>query len=175
VNSEYNYHRIDVVLKDDIPVNPIGTFKFTLVAGKIFGDLPYLLLQVHQGNETYFYNSNAFNLMNEYEFVSDMYANLLVKHHFEGFFLDKIPGIRKLKWRTLVSAKAVIGTMTNANKKANALNTFTVPYPKPYVEVGAGIENIFKLFEVDAIWRLTYRDAPHVPNFGVRFGLEIEF
>ena len=175
VNSEYDYHRVDIALKDNIPINPIGTFKITLMAGKIFGDLPYLLLQVHQGNETYFYNSSAFNLMNEYEFVSDMYASLSLKHHFEGFFLNKIPGIRKLKWRTLVSAKAVIGNMTEANKEANALNTFTVPFPRPYVEVGAGIENIFKLFEVDAIWRLTYRDAPNVPKFGIRFGMEIEF
>jgi len=180
IGSEYYYHRIDLIFDDDVPINPIGTFKYTIVTGKVFGTLPYLLLNVHQGNETYFYNRYAFNLMNEYEFVSDLYFSLRLRHHFEGFFLNKIPGIRKLQWRTLITAKAVVGTMTDANKATNQINMNKVtplktPYPTPYVEVGFGIENIFKFFEVDAIWRVTHRNNPTAPNFGVRFGIKIDF
>jgi len=175
LGSNYRYHKIDVVLNDRIPVNPIGTFHVTLVGRKTFGTLPYILLSVAPGNETFFYNRYAFNMMNIYEFVTDQYLSLNLRHHFEGFFLNKIPFIRKLKLREVIFANMLIGTMTDANKSANELNEFIVPYPKPFVELGFGIENILKLFEVDILWRLTYRDAPNAPNWGPRFGMKIDF
>ncbi len=175
IGSEFNYHKVEMALLDNFPVNPIGRFYLTLTGGKVIGSLPYLLLNVHQGNETFFYNRYAFNMMNEFEFVTDLYAALQVRHHFEGFFLNKIPGIRKLKWREIIFANALIGTMTDENKSANALNTFIIPFPKPYTEVGFGIENIFRLFEVDVLWRLTYRDAPMIAKWGLRFGMKVEF
>jgi hypothetical protein len=95
--------------------------------------------------------------------------------YFEGFFFNKIPGVRKLKLRELITVKAVMGGMTADNRAANALNTFTVPNRIPYVEVGAGIENILKLFRVDFIWRATYRNNPYVGNFGIRAGMSVSF
>jgi len=181
--SDYNYHKIEVALNYNFPINPIGTFNVTLVAGKTFGTLPFLLLNVLPGNETFFYNRFAFNLMNRFEFVTDMYAALHVRHHFEGYFFNKIPWVRKLKLREIIFANAVIGTMSATNKKANELNYkanelnyyFYVPFPKPYVEVGFGIENIFKLFEVDFMWRLTYRGNPYAPAWLPMFGMKLEF
>jgi hypothetical protein len=78
--------------------------------------------------------------------------------------------------REVIFANAVIGTMSDANKAANAANDyFLVPFPKPYVEVGFGIENIFKLFEVDFMWRLTYLDAPNSPSWAPMFGMKLDF
>lgn len=176
LGSDYTYHKIEVAINDNIPINPIGSLNITFVAGKTFGTLPFLLLNVQPGNETFFYNRFAFNLMNRFEFVTDMYAALHLRHHFEGYFLNKIPWVRKLKLREIIFANAVIGTMSDANKAANALNDyFYVPFPKPYVEVGFGIENIFKLFEVDFMWRLTYRDKPNAPGWVPMFGMKLEF
>jgi len=181
LGSDYKYHKIEVALNDQIPVNPIGTFHLTLVGGKVFGTLPYILLNVAPGNETFFYNRYAFNMMNRYEFITDQYIALNLRHHFEGFFLNKIPFIRKLKLREVIFANMLIGTMTDENKEANPRGQdanpypYIIPYPTPFVELGFGIENILKLFEVDILWRVTYRDAPDAPNWGPRFGMKIDF
>lgn len=175
MGSGFNYHKIDFRYRDKIAVNPIGTTYFDFFCGKVFGRLPYLMLYVPQGNETYFFNTFAFNMMNEYEFAADQYASIFLRHYFEGFFFNKIPGVRKLKLRELITVKAVMGGMTADNRAANALNTFTVPNRIPYVEVGAGIENILKLFRVDFIWRATYRNNPYVGNFGIRAGMSVSF
>jgi hypothetical protein len=175
IKGGFNYHRVDFRFRDKIPTNPIGTLYFDFFCGKVFGQLPYLLLYVPQGNETYFFNTFAFNMMNEYEFAADQYASIYVRHYFEGFFFNKIPGIRKLKLRELVTVKGVMGGMTAENRYANSLNNFIVPNRIPYVEVGAGIENILKLFRIDFIWRLTYRNNPYVGNFGIRAGMSVSF
>lgn len=178
LGSEYTYHKIEVALDDQFPVNPIGTFYLTFVAGKTFGTLPYMLLNDQPGNETFFYNRYAFNLMNRYEFITDLYFALHLHHHFEGYFLNKIPWVRKLKLREIIFANAVIGTMSSKNKEANGLGTlneFIVPYPKPYVDVGFGFENILKLIEVDFMWRLTYLDAPYAPKWAPMFGMKLAF
>ncbi len=178
LNSGFSYNRIDLILTDEYAIKPLGTLHMDITAGKIFGTLPTQLLEIFQGNETYFYNDYAFNLMNEYEFVSDMYITVSLRHHFEGFFFNKIPGFRKLKWREVIGVKAAWGTITDANKEANKYNTSITPYPIPYVEASAGIENIFKIFRVDAVFRLTHRDRPaylYTTNFGVRLGIAINF
>ncbi len=182
IGSEYNYHKIDLALSDNIPVSPIGTFHFTLITGKTFGKLPFLLLNNAQGNESYFYKRLAFNIMNENEFVADFYTSLFVRHHFEGFFLNRIPGIRKLKWREIIFANAFWGSMSDENKSSNdqenpgsSNQQFTVPYKMPYVEVGFGIENIFKVFEVNVLWRVTHRDNPDAAKWGILLGLKLDF
>jgi hypothetical protein len=175
LHSGFNYHKIDFRLRDRVPVNPIGSFYYDIFCGKVFGQLPYLMLYVPQGNETYFFNTFAFNMMNEYEFAADQYVSVFIRHYFEGFFFNKIPGVRKLKLREVITAKAMMGGMTAENRYANSLNNFIVPNHIPYVEVSAGIENILKLFRVDFIWRLTYRNNPYVGNFGVRAGMSVSF
>jgi Family of unknown function (DUF5686)/CarboxypepD_reg-like domain len=175
IKGGFNYHRLDFRIRDKFSVNPLGTMYYDVFAGKVFGQLPYLLLYVPQGNETYFFNTFAFNMMNEYEFAADQYVSVFLRHYFEGFFFNKIPGIRKLKLRELITLKATMGGMSTANRSANSLNAFIVPNRVPYVEVGAGIENILKLFRVDFIWRLTYRNNPYVGNFGIRAGMSVSF
>ena len=123
--------------------------------------------------------------MNRYEFATDAYAALHILHHFDGYFLNKIPLLRKLKWREVVGFKALIGRMSNENLAHNApnlytlndLNTYTgfrVP-TKPYMETMIGIENIFKVLRVDAIWRLSYLDNPQASRFNLRVGLDFYF
>ena len=46
---------------------------------------------------------------------------------------------------------------------------------KPYVEVGYGVENIFRFLRVDFVHRLTYLDNPNVRNFGVLFTAQFQF
>jgi hypothetical protein len=178
LNSGFKYQRIDFILTDEYAIKPLGTLHMDVTMGKIFGTLPTQLLEIFQGNETYFYNDYAFNLMNEYEFVSDMYITISLRHHLEGFFFNKIPGFRKLKWREVIGFKAAWGTISDANKKANVNNFSITPFPIPYLESSIGIENILKIFRVDAVFRITYRNRPeflYTTNMGVRLGIAIDF
>lgn len=143
-------------------------------AGKIWGNVPYVLMQLHGGNETYIYDEMAFNMMNYYEFASDQYASIGLFHHFEGLFLNKLPLLRKLKWREVISAKAVIGTVNNQNRSTlifpSSLNSLN---KGPYVETSVGIENIFKVFRVDVLFRNTYLRQNAAANIGLKFGFQL--
>ncbi|MBN2667639.1 MAG: carboxypeptidase-like regulatory domain-containing protein [Bacteroidales bacterium] len=175
INSTYNYQRLQVGWLQLVKTNPIGYFKYYFEAGKIFGTLPYPLLEMHKGNETYWYDDYAFNLMNYYEFVSDEWYSLLFTHHFEGFFLNKIPLIKELKWREVLTLKGVVGNMTEENKNYSNFPTSVQEVNTPYVEASLGIENIFTIFRVDALWRLTHLDQPNISKFGIRMKVQFEF
>jgi len=175
LNSTYNYQRVQIGWLHTIKFNPLGYFKYYAVAGKIFGTVPYPLLEMHTGNETYWYDDYAFNLMNYYEFISDEWYSLLIAHHFEGFFLNKIPLVKKLKWREVVTFKGVYGTMTDANKLYSKFPSQVQEVRQPYMEASLGIENIFTLLRVDALWRLSHLDQPNISKFGIRVKLQFEF
>lgn len=181
-HSDFYYHKVSARLSDSYKINPVGYMYYSLEAGKVFGAVPYPLLTLHPGNESYFYDQLSFNLMNYFEFASDQYVSLLLSHHFDGFFLNKIPLMRKLKWREVASAHAVIGSLSDENrgifakvsgKKEDQKYFYSFEYP--YVELGAGIENIFKLFRFDVVWRLSYMDHPNAVPFGFRGSLQLMF
>ena len=180
-NKNYNYHKFELLVKHHW-ANRLGTTKYEAKAGKVFGTAPYPLLTMHQGNQSFVYNRFAFNVMSEFEFISDQYASLSVAHHFGGLIMNRIPLIKKLKLRSLITGKILYGNISNKNRDlvllpagASSLDdryiydytvdddTFelTPSYKaseKYYLELGFGIENIFKVIRVEAIWRITQRD-----------------
>lgn len=177
LEGEFEYQKMIVVLKDKFRFGTFGFLDWRLEAGKYWGTIPFPLLELHNGNESLFYDYLAFNLMNFFEFASDEYASAMLTHHFDGFFLNKIPLFRKLKWREVASGKAVMGRL-DREKHSQALslpeNMFTLEQ-EPYVEASVGIENILKIFRVDALWRLTHLDNPNIQTFGIRTTFEIRF
>jgi hypothetical protein len=167
---------------------PIGFTNIEVEGGKIFGKgLPFPLLFVHRANQTYSYQLHAYNLMNFLEFVSDKYISLNLEHQFYGFFLNKIPLIRKLKLREVVTFKGLFGGVSDPNNPAvtddlmlfpedayGNQTTFTLE-EKPYMEVGVGITNIFKILRIDFVKRLTHLDNPHVTSFGILGKFVLDF
>lgn len=173
--SEYNYSKINLNLSDKIPINPLGVLQFNIDVGKIFGDAPYPFMQLHEGNQTYAFDDYAFNLMNYYEFVSNQYVSLMVENHFKGALLNHVPLFRRLKWREIVSIKMLFGELNQRTEDYIAFPEDLDDLDKPYMEAGVGIENIFKFFRVDAIWRLTYLDKEDVLPFGVFVKMQVRF
>lgn len=175
--SQYEYQKLVVKIDDRIRLIPLlGYTDYTIEAGRFWGRAPYPLLELHGGNATYIYDYMAYNMMNYYEFVSDEYASLWLFHHFEGLFLNKIPLLRKLKWREVVTYKILFGSVSDKNRKELIFpNTLYSLNAKPYHEVSVGIENMFKLFRVDAFWRLSYRELPNAPKFGIKAGFQLMF
>ncbi len=174
-NSKYEFYKAHINLFYKVNINPFGYSRIILDGGKIFGKIPYPLLHLHEGNETYAFDRYAFNMMNYYEFASDQYVSLFVEHHFQGFFLNRLPLFKKLKWREVVSGKGLIGTLDKKNLDVMKFPLGLTDVSKPYFEVSAGVENIFKVIRVDAMWRLSYLDNPNIEKFGIRVGLQIIF
>lgn len=173
--SQYEYYKVHLNLYYKVNINPFGYTRIILDGGKIFGTVPYPLLHLHEGNETYAFDRYAFNMMNYYEFASDQYVSLFLEHHFQGFFLNRVPLFRKLKWREVISGKGLIGSLDKRNLSVMDFPLGLTNVSKPYVELGAGIENIFKVIRIDAMWRLSYLDHPNIEKFGIRAGLQIIF
>ncbi len=173
--GEYEYHKIRLAVKQWFNIANIGWSKYMIETGKTFGTLPWPLLTLHPGNETFVFDEMAFNLMNYFEFVSDQYVSLYYTHHFDGFFLNHIPLLRKLKWREVGFFKGVIGNMSEENKSYNQLPTITNTLEKPYMEAGVGIENIFKIIRVDGIWRLSHLDNENINKFAFFVSLNFTF
>lgn len=175
-SSDYSYQRLSINLDDRIRINPIGYTNYILEAGKIWGDVPFPLMVLHAGNETIIYDWASFNTMNYFEFASDQYAQATIIHHFDGFFLNKIPLMRKLKWREVASFRGVIGSVSESNRSVllfpNELFTLN---RGPFMEAGLGIENIFKFFRADVFWRLSYLDHPGIQKVGIRITMQIMF
>ncbi len=175
--GEYDYQKVVLNLSDRIRlISLLGYTDYTAEVGKIFGAVPYPLMELHGGNETYVYDYMSFNMMKYYEFASDQYASVGLFHHFEGLLFNKVPLLKKLKWREVVTCKALWGSVNEKNRKTLIFpTTLNALGNEPYVEITAGIENIFKVFRIDALWRSTYLRPKAIDNFGVKFGFQLAF
>lgn len=175
LNSDYEYFKLRLSVSDKLETNPFGFLRYRVTGGKIFGTLPYPLLELHEGNETYAYDPLAYNMMNFYEFVSDQYISFWAEHHFQGFFLNRIPLIRWLGLREVVTGRLLFGTLDEKNSGIMEFPEGLTGLTKPYYEGSIGIENILNIFRVDAMWRLSYLDHPNIQKFGFRATMQLTF
>lgn len=176
LNSDYEYTKVVGRIYRRWQLGAVGWTRTTVEGGRIFGTLPYPLLAIHSGNETFYLDDAAFNTMNFFEFISDRYVQLVAEHHFEGLFLNRIPLMRRLKWREVAGFKAVAGDLDGKH----AAEMLLLPgmyslYNGPFMEVSAGVENILKVLRFDVIWRLRYNDHENTAPFALRAKLFVNF
>jgi hypothetical protein len=180
LKSSYNYSKIQGSISDYVKVPPFGEIYYNLFAGKVYGTLPYMLLEVHPGNEMYYYNKYAFNLMNRYEYISDKYAGFNIEHNIGNGLFKFIPITRKLKIRQFWTVKGVTGSLNEANTRLNfdnSYHSFQALNNKLYLEAGTGVDNIFKFIRVDFVWRLLPTPLPKesVKRFGIFGSFRLAF
>jgi hypothetical protein len=186
LNSEYNYQNISGRVEKRVFMSQLGYSDVVLEGGYIFGKLPYPLMTIHRANQTYAYQLNSFNLMNFQEFVSDHFVGINIDHHFNGLFFNRVPLLKKLKLREVVSVKMIYGGVRDENKPT--VDPSLIKYPtvdggpatfslekKPYVEGSVGVTNIFKLIRVDLVKRFNYLDNPYVASLGIRARFKFDF
>ena len=179
--GDFSYHKLQFKIQKKQKMSFLGVSKFQLGGGYLFGNVPYTLLFNPIGNETFVYADFAFNQMNYFEFSSDQYVEFRYRHSFEGFIMNRIPLLRKLKWRLIASANMLYGGIRDENVSISNFPTDAngddiVPFRRwgnrPYIEVGYGVENILKLFSVQAFHRLTYLDE-NASRFGLKFNFSL--
>jgi hypothetical protein len=199
LQSQFNYHKASLEIKHNISLGGWGYFIYDMQLTKVFSSLPYPLLNFLAGNESIFRSDRMYNLMNYGEFVADQTAELFCTYHMEGLIFNKFPLLKKLGLRSVASAHLAYGsfdikkngTYSNLNptgilpeydisgNKLTVFNTFIKN--KPYVEISYGVENIFRIFRIDAIHRLSYLDYKNSDyikkpsKFGIKIGAAFRF
>lgn len=173
--SEYNYQKIEFVMDHNRQIGVLGRIRYGVNAGYVFGKTAYPFLKVHEGNQSYWLLTSTFNKLNFFEFISDQYVGAYVENHWEGLLFDRIPLIKKLKWRLVTTGRITYGAISSRSTSEMILPSFTKQFGKiPYAEAAIGIENIFKVGRIDLVWRITHLD-PGVSPFGIRARWAINF
>ena len=182
INGDYQFSRVASQVSKRFYFAQLGFADLELEAGKVIGSVPYPLLNLPQANQSFFLQETSYNMMNFMEFISDEFASAKLTYYLNGFVFNKIPLFKRLKWREVLSVKALYGNLTDENNPD--INTQLYKFPVdidgnpstfafksgvPYVEASVGIMNFFKVFRLEFLQRLTYLDNPGVPTmFGVK-------
>lgn len=173
LNSAYDYTKVSGNIHDYMKVPPFGTIEYYVYGGKTFGTLPYVLLDIAPGNELYYYNKYAFNMMNKYEFIHDKYVGINFEHNIGNGIFRLIP---KLKFRQFYTVKTLWGSLSPENKALNFLSGsgFQTLDGRTYMEIGTGIDNILRVIRIDFIWRVMPSPLPK-DKFGVFGSFRLSF
>ena len=155
--------------------------------GQQWNQVPWPLLPMPQANLSYIVSPQLFNMVNNLEFLNDRYASLMLTWEMGGKLLNRIPLLRKLKWREIFEFKGLWGTLsdknnpylpenqTNSRLMVFPTNSFIMDGRKPYWEYAVGIQNIFTILQIEYVHRINYRDLPTASEHGIRFVINPSF
>lgn len=187
LNSEYNYQKVTVAANKRFYLAHLGYADISAEAAYQWGKVPYPLLIIHRANQTYAYQLNSYNMMNFMEFVSDRYAAANFNFYFNGFLLNRVPLLKRLKLREVASFKVLYGGLRDENNPAKSADLMNFPrYTStgvpftydlnnaPYIEASVGIANILKMVRIDVVKRLNYLKNPDVVQWALRTRIRID-
>lgn len=160
-----------------------GYLDTMLKGGMIWSAVPFPALLWPNSNLSYTIQPESFSLLNPMEFANDKYFALDMTYWANGVLLNRIPLIKRLKLREIVSFKLLMGGLSDRNDPSCNKDLLIYPpdglcqrmSPTPYMEIGAGLGNILKVLRIDYVWRLTYRNTPGAPNSGLRVAVHLSF
>ncbi|NLH53852.1 MAG: carboxypeptidase-like regulatory domain-containing protein, partial [Bacteroidales bacterium] len=175
LGSDFNFQKFSLNVMHKWRTGYLGQLDYSLTGEIVLGKVPYPEAIIPQGNEPVFAAERAFNMMNFFEFVADKSVSGIFLHHFDGLFFNRVPLLRKLKWREVAGFNFVFSTYSKDNyirtadnpngllpqhdKNGYELTPFRImDFGKPYMEVSYGIENILKVIRIQAFHRLSYLD-----------------
>lgn len=170
------YGNMNVIVRQDVRLGQAGRLHYAVQGGAVIGRVPYPLLHIMPGNQTYTFDEERFTLMNNYQYAADYYVTLHAHWNGGGVLLNLIPGVRYLRLRELLEVKVAYGGLYGKHETV-------IPFPSggvlrslsdvPYVEAGVGIGNILRIGEVYSVWRVTRISDPTAPYWAMRFRLKL--
>lgn len=181
LGGDYNYNHTEVSAEKRIWLSSFGHIDAQLKAGKVWDKVPFPLLILPNTNQSITIQPEAFHMMNALEFVTDQYVSFNATYYMKGWLLNRIPGIKWLRLREVLSFNMVYGGLTDKNNPTLTPGLFLLPEgtqplgSTPYMECSVGLENIFKILRVDYYRRLTYLNHPNIKKGGVRIALRFTF
>lgn len=183
LGSDYNYHRTDIGIQKRFWLSAFGYIDFIAKAGKVWSEVPWPLLILPNANLTYTIQPESYTNMNALEFINDEYVSWDITYYMNGNLLNRLPLIKKLKWREVFCFRGLWGRLTDKNNPAKDGGKGLYRFPgctytmgdTPYMEASVGIENILKFLRIDYVWRLSYRNHPDIQKSGVRMTMTLSF
>jgi len=171
--KENYYGKVFTTIEQYLKIGQTG-FNYAIEGGMYFGKLPHTMLDIPRGNETQGLFSYDFNMLNYMEYVHDKYLHAYLEYHLNGFVFNRVPLLRRIGLREVVSAKGMIGSLSDKHQQIVEFPLSISKMSNPYIELGAGVENIFRLFRIEAVWRVNNKSVLGAPTFGLRAKFEIK-
>ena len=190
LGGEYNFNLTEVGLYKRFWFSSWGKIDMFVKGGAQWNKVPFPLLIMPAANLSYILQRETFNLINNMEFLNDRYASLDVSWDLNGKIFNRIPLLKKLKWREAIGFKMLYGHLTDKNNpmkhpgdselflfptRDGCPTSFVMDPKTPYMECSVGIHNIFKILHIDYVRRLNYLDHPDANKWGVRFMVMMTF
>ncbi len=181
--SEFTLNLTEFCLQKRFWFSAFGYADVIFKAAKLWDQVQFPALLWQNANVAYTVQSETFSLLNPMEFAMDQYVSLDLNYNLNGLIFNRIPLIKKLRLREVITFKSFAGSLTKKNNPAYNDNLYRFPEgggtrvmgKTPYMEIGVGIDNILTFLRLDYIWRLSYRDTPGAPNSGLRFSFHFAF
>ena len=183
LGSQFTCHHTEASARKRFWLSSFGYIESVAKAGRVWNDVPYPLLIVPNANLSYTLQKESFALMNPMEFVADNYMSWEAIYYMNGLIFNRLPLIKRLGWREVIDFKGFYGSLRPGNIPDMTDSQGLYLFPRenhpltdiPYMELSFGIENIFKILEVDYVRRLTYCDIPGTEKHGVRIRVHVQF
>jgi hypothetical protein len=175
LSGDYTYSKLEAQIKHTLQMPLVGYANINFKAGYIIGKTPFTSAFAAPGNPGFVKENNSFELVRPFEFLQDRYLMLFYEHHFQGLLFNHIPYVNRAKLREFVSVKALYGSYNRQNQSLALFPETHVNTKLPYLELGVGVENILKIFQVSFHVRTTYWNTPGAENFAVKIGIKPGF
>ncbi len=181
--KDFDFHRLQASVRKTFQIGKFGFLNSYVEGSKLIGTVPIVLMTPIHANQTYSVVNSTFSLLNYYDLMADQYVLGQFDYHLNGLLFNRLPLIKKLKWREVGFFRTVYGSVNASNIAMNLSNiTYQAPDKRPYQEFGFGIENIgygnLRPLRIDFTWRNEYEfNNPHntTPKFGVLVGVKADF
>ena len=176
MENEFFYNRTDISVEKRLWLSVFGHIDTKVQTGVVWNQVPYPKLYSPPATTSLLMTPNTFSLMQPMEFIMDHYISLHATYYLKGLILNRIPGVKRLGLREVLSFSGVYGGLSAKNTPDGKAGRYRLPDgcsamgSTPYMEFSAGIENIFKFIRIDYMRRLTYTDGlSSSQRNGIRF------
>ncbi len=183
LGSDFAISHTELSVRKRFWFSAFGSLDALLKGGIIWTQVPYPELLWPNANLSYTIQPESFSLMNPMEFAIDRYASLDLTYQGNGVLFNRIPVVKRAHLREVIGFKGLAGGLSSRNNPTLHPSLFSFPTDSrtrlmnstPYMEISAGIDNIFTILRIDYVWRLTYRDTPYADRSGLRVALHFNF